>query len=239
MPRMRSGPASHSSSTRTVSTPSTPILFCARSPSRVRPGDPGPIPVTLPGSSQNQAEIAAWNGKPYFAYLNLDVELGSLSKDLLSQWDPFRLRAIDGSYLDNTGGTSDTPQGDLQYIHCRGPVYLSVQLARAQAAVDSGASGIMLDSVFDPVASIVFNSAARAGSFDSVTMTAFAEFTFRARIVPRSCNRCSASPRPRTSICVLTFNPRAWPTHVEPEAVLRPSRGRVLPVPVATGAHVS
>ena len=140
-----------------------------------KPGDAGLIPVTLQGIVEDRAEIAASrNSELDFAYLNLDVELGSLSKDLLSEWDPFRLRAIDGSYLDNTAGTSDTPQGDFPIYSLSSPVYLSVQLARAQAAVDCGFWGSsILDSVFDPVASIVSNSAARAGSFDSVTMAAF------------------------------------------------------------------
>lgn len=56
-------------------------------------------PVPAAEISGAQTEIAAWNGKPFFAYLNLDAELAPMAKDLLSEWDPFRRRTIDGSYL--------------------------------------------------------------------------------------------------------------------------------------------
>lgn len=109
-------------------------------------------------------EIAKWRAAasgPYFASVNL----GFLNHSSPPEWDSFRMRTLDGQYLNEGGVATYSISGSAHQSYLR---------ALAVRAVDIGADGLLIDDVQTQIAVIFgLGSQSYAGSFDTVTMTAF------------------------------------------------------------------
>jgi uncharacterized protein (TIGR03437 family) len=116
-----------------------------------------------------KSEIAIWKGKnataPYFSNMNPN---SILSADAPPEWDVFRMRTLDGRYLNQSYGTP--------IYSISSPVFRTFLKQLAQRAVDIGSDGILLDEPERQVTAVIYNSPRDGGTFDSVTMAAFREW---------------------------------------------------------------
>ena len=124
------------------------------------------VGLPSPGSPDVlRREVAAWP-RPYFATKSL-VALNPTTGPIPAEWDSFRMRTLDGAYLNH----GSWPQYSLS-----SPVFQSTFIQLAQEAVDIGADGFMIDDIADWLGVILYLPAHNAGSFDSVTMAAFRDY---------------------------------------------------------------
>lgn len=128
----------------------------------------------FPNSDTNanlQQEVNAWQsrGGVYFFASDLLIRVDSSTP---ADWDSFRMRTIDGAYL-NLGGvyaSYNTPMYSLS-----SPVFQATLKAAAMRAVDLGADGMTFDDTIGQLYEIEGDPHS-SGSFDTVTMAAFQSY---------------------------------------------------------------
>lgn len=110
--------------------------------------------------------MAAWQASNgvYFAAINL----ANLYDAPPLAWDSFRMRTLDGGYL-------DAPSGFPRYS-LSSPVFRDFLRAQARRAVDIGCDGVLIDDVQAPIGNLIYLPPRSAGSFDPVTMAAFRRY---------------------------------------------------------------
>lgn len=117
--------------------------------------------------SELEPIVASWHsqGGLYFFVEDLYAPYDNGSPP--ANWDSFRMRNLDGAYIDYGGFYGATPVYSLS-----GPVFRQALLTAALHAVDLGGDGITFDDSTGQL-SVILGSPDASGSFDSVTMAAF------------------------------------------------------------------
>ncbi len=120
----------------------------------------------IPGNIEQEAsQVSAWRfGGPYFASGNAK----RLYDSPPPSWDSFRMRNLEGNYINDYYGNTFAPLYSLS-----SPVFKAFLKTRAKEAVDMGADGFLVDDPAGQVAVMLNQAPQNAGSFDAVTMTAF------------------------------------------------------------------
>jgi hypothetical protein len=121
--------------------------------------------------SQLQLEMNAWkkNGGVYFFAADLLI----ISADQApAGWDSFRMRNLNGDYLDLTGANGFYAPLQVRQYSLSSPLFQAALKAAAMHAVDLGADGITFDDPFGQL-QVILGVPDASGSFDIVTMAAF------------------------------------------------------------------
>ena len=117
------------------------------------------------------------------------------------EWDSFRMRNLDGGYLDGPGPVYSLAS----------PTFQAFLKTQAQLAVDSGGDGLQLDNIQDQMGFMVYQSPNQGGSFDSVTMGRFGLTCKRSTVSPL-CRPSSVSQKLSLSILGIMFEVMVFPT---------------------------
>jgi uncharacterized protein (TIGR03437 family) len=113
-------------------------------------------------------EVAYWHANMTGPYLD-SMSLQTFYLPAVPAWDSFRLRNLDGGYMDHN--TTGSPLYSIS-----SSTYRQAFQAQVLRAVDAGADGIHIDDVQGQIGAMVWQSGRLSGSFDSVTMSAFVAY---------------------------------------------------------------
>jgi len=112
-------------------------------------------------------EVSAWlspnASHVYFVSMN---PMAPYNYPAPREWDAFRMRSLDGDYIDHAGGAF--PQYSLS-----SRTFQEFLKAQARYAVDIGATGAQIDDIHGPLSVMLYTSPGQAGTFDTVTISAF------------------------------------------------------------------